>query len=146
MAKLAFRVVLTLLVLALCSLALARCAHALDHGFDPDDPRTKWMELKLQPDTGQSCCGKGDGYFVDRWKMNPDGSATVYIEDSGIVRFPDGTVRPRVIQKEFSVPREKVNPLRDDLDNPFDHSVVWITVNGGEVTRVWCFVRHPQGS
>lgn len=119
-------------------------AYGMDHGFDVNDPRTVWMEKQLTPRHNQSCCGKGDGYFVDRYRMNADSSYTVYIEDSGDVTFPDGTERPRLIAQEFVVPVEAVNSLDDDIDNPFDHSVVWLTVYQGRVSKVWCFIRHPQ--
>lgn len=131
-------------VIAIFALTLT-AAHPMDHGFDPNDPRTQWMETKKQPDIGTSCCGKGDGYFVDRYAMNRDGSYDVWIEDSGMVLFPDGTVRPRIQDKHFHVPREKVNPLEDDLDNPFDHSVIWLRVTETGSYTVYCFIRHPQG-
>jgi hypothetical protein len=116
-------------------------AWGMDHGFDASTTRAPvWMEKQLTPKHNQSCCGKGDGYFVDRYRMNADGSFTVYIADSGDVTFPDGTERPRLVDQDIVVPVEAVNPLDDDVDNPFDHSVVWLAVYQGRVSKVWCFI------
>lgn len=132
------------LICALILAVVAGPAYGMDHGFNPNDPRTQWMETKKQPDIGTSCCGKADGYFVDRYQKNADGSYEVWIDDSGEVQFPDGTYRPRIVDMQFHVPREKVNPLDDDLDNPFDHSVLWVRVLDTRNYTIYCFVRHPQ--
>ena len=120
-------------------------ALAGNHGYDPSDPRTKWMELKLRPDIGTSCCGKHDAYFFDRYEELPGGELRVWLEAQGETRYPDGGVRPAIEKQDVIVPRSNVNPLDDDIDNPWDRSVIWVTVHEGKVTRVWCAIRHPQG-
>lgn len=141
--------VLAALTAVLLLIASCEQARAFDHGFDKNDPKTKWMEMQCRPDMPDacySCCGKADAYAVKRYQMHPDGSATAWVEKSDNHVFPDGELRPAIDEQEISVPAAKVNPLLEDRDNPFDWSVIWLTVQHGKATMVWCFVRHPQGS
>lgn len=126
-------------------------SHGFDHGFDYSDPRVRWFDSKripntLPPDT-QSCCGKADAYLVDRYEKQPNGDYKIWIDNGSgaAIKFPDGKTRPPVDDGEYLVPASAVNPEGDDEDNPQGHSVLWATAYEGKITRVWCFVRHPNG-
>lgn len=137
-------VVVLLFVTVICIIR----AYSMDHGFDPNSPVTEWFESKkLPPVYATSCCGKGDAYVVDDYWPNPDGSYTAVIADGSAIEYPDGT-RRRVIKNgtHVHVPKDSVNREEDDLDNPINHSVIWLYVNDdGEPGTVWCFIRHPKG-
>jgi hypothetical protein len=144
---------------ALALLALTfRPAPAKDHGF-PDSPQKRWMEsLKMPPYYGVGCCGVGDGYPVDRYTRRPDGSYEAWIADGSAKVFPDGKHRnPWDESVPVIVPAERVNREDDDLDNPGNFGVVFMSVpevldgNGAPVPAktpldIYCFVRHPQGN
>jgi hypothetical protein len=124
-------------------------SHGFDHGFDYSDPRVQWFASKTVPPRYQmSCCGKADAYIVDRYEMQPDGSARVWIDgDNGAeITFPDGKKRPKINVGEYVVEAMSVNRIEDDEDNPQGHSVLWALANAdGTISHVWCFVRHPNG-
>lgn len=135
------------LTLGMWLAGMVRPAHAMDHGFDPNSPTTKWFEALLRPDTGTPCCGKGDAYPVNDYWPNPDGTWTAVIADGSAIKFPDGTYREYLPTGEkVIVPADKVNEARDDLDNPTDLSWIFVRALTGNIENVYCFVRHPQGS
>jgi hypothetical protein len=74
------------------------------------------------------CCGKGDGYFVDRYRSNADGSFTVYIATAAVT-FPDGT-RATTPRRDIVVPVEAVNP------STTTSTIRSITASCGSRTRV----------
>lgn len=128
-------------------------APALPHGFDPASPNVKWFESKqYPPNYTNSCCGKGDAFFVsDYWPGKDDAGndgfwVRLTADDAAPIKYPDGTIREAVAPGEYFIPNEHVNREGDDLDNPFDRSVMWATVNDMKFSRVWCFIRHPQGN
>lgn len=122
-------------------------AHAMDHGFDPNNATVKWFESLQRPDQPGSCCGKGDGYPVGDYVENPDGSVDATISDGSAKLYPDGTTRNYFqTGAVVHVPKEVVNPLHDDLDNPTDTSWIFMTVHAGEVGVVYCLIRHPSGN
>lgn len=120
-----------------------------NHGFDYNDPKVKWFDSKLVPNSkeGLSCCGKGDAYAVDRYEKQPNGDYKIWIENGNgdPITFPDGSRRPKIDEGEYIVPASAINPEDDDLDNPQGHSVLWATAYEGKITKAWCFVRHPNG-
>jgi len=123
-----------------------RSAPAMDHGFNPNNATVKWMESLPRPNTPGSCCGKGDGYPVEDYWPNPDGSWTAKIGDGSAMKYPDGTTREYIANgTEVIVPRELVNPWEDDLGNPTDVSWLFMTVHAAEVGTIYCLIRHPQG-
>jgi hypothetical protein len=142
-------ILIAALVSAVVALTISMCsmARAMDHGFDPNSPTTKWFEALLRPDTGTSCCGKGDAYPVNDYWPNPDGTWTAVIADGSAIKFPDGTYREYLPTGEkVIVPADKVNEMIDDLDNPTDRSWIFVRALTGNVENVYCFVRHPQGN
>jgi len=144
---------LAVVLAALFWMFSASPAPAMNHGFDPDAPATKWFERLQQPDNQPgSCCGKADGYPVDRYWKNvdsngtPTGTWTAVIADGSAKLFPDGTHREYIATgTEVEVPETKINDLMDDLDNPTEHGWIFMVVHAGEVGRIYCFVRHPTG-
>jgi hypothetical protein len=130
---------------------LCPCA-AMDHGWPKDDKKTQWMEAqKIPPEYAVSCCGKGEAYFVDRYEVLPNGDHRVWVDHGESVTFPDGTVRPYLSPEPFIVPADSVNKPEDDLDNPFDHSIVFLQVTDGRPSvaadgslTIYCFIRHPN--
>jgi len=85
--------------IAFCSL---RPAHALNHGFDPASPVTKFFDQLKRPYCAPganvcSCCGKADAYpvMIDQEASldgdKPDGVA--HVIDGAAIVYPDGTVR-----------------------------------------------------
>lgn len=135
-------------------------SHAKNHGFDPMAPTTKWFEsLKIPPEEMVSCCGKADAYSVDRYEKLPNGDYRVWIADGSAIVFPDGTRRTAWnTEIPIIVPKENVNKETDDLDNPTDHSWLFFQpkslypADGSEpppseeVSVVYCFIRHPNGT
>jgi hypothetical protein len=121
----------------------------MDHGFDYSDPRVQWFASRMIPPRYEtSCCGKGDAYAVDRYEMLPNGDIRIWIDDNNgaEIEFPDGTKRPKLNAGEYLVDSMSVNRIEDDEDNPQGHSVLWALANpDGSLSRVWCFVRHPNG-
>jgi hypothetical protein len=125
-------------------------AYGMNHGFDPDAPTTKWFELLQRPDSEpNSCCGKGDAYPVDRYeKINERGDYRVWLSDGDAIVYPDGTQRD-YFDKEvpIEVPFNKVNKEIDDIDNPTEHSWLFMRVSTPrDPGTIYCFVRHPNGS
>jgi len=121
-------------------------APAMDHGFDPNAPTTKWFESLPRPNFPGSCCGKGDAYPVESYWPNPDGTWTAKIGDGSAKKYPDGTRRDPIADgTEIIVPKEVVNRAEDDLDNPTDVSWIFMTVHSGEVGMIYCLIRHPSG-
>lgn len=124
-------------------------AYAMDHGFDKNDPLVKWFELLPRPDYSGPCCGASDGYPVVRyWRDGPRSrhTWTAVIGDGSARHFPDGTTREPIPDgTEVTVPDNKINPERDDLDNPTDLSWIFMSVSEGRPQNIFCFVRHPQG-
>jgi hypothetical protein len=124
-------------------------APAMNHGFDPSAPATKWFESLERPDQSpNSCCGKADAYPVDRYQKNSDHTYTVWIADGRPIKYPDGTTRdPWDITVPISVPDNKVNKEDDDLDNPTDHSWLFFRASTPtDVGTIYCFIRHPNGN
>jgi hypothetical protein len=122
-------------------------APAMNHGFDPSAPATKWFEGLERPDQPpNSCCGKADAYPVDRYQKNSDHTYTVWIADGSPIKYPDGTTRdPWDINVPIIVPDNKVNKEDDDLDNPTDHSWLFFRASTPtDVGTIYCFVRHPN--
>jgi hypothetical protein len=133
------------MVLALC----IGKANAMNHGFNPDLPATKWFEGLKQPDAVNiSCCGKGDAYPVDRYVRNADNSFTVWIEDGSEITYPDGAHRPFFDKSiPIHVPANKINDMQDDLDNPTEHGWIFMRVSSDtDWGTIYCFIRHPQGN
>jgi hypothetical protein len=122
-------------------------ARAMNHGFDPNAPATKWFEKLMMPDFPEvSCCAKADAYPVDRFVKQPDGSYKAWVEDGSAIQFPDGSHRePFDVSEPITIPPNKVNSLDDDLDNPTEHGWVFMRVSGPREYYIYCFVRHPQG-
>jgi hypothetical protein len=122
-------------------------APAMDHGFNPNAPATRWFESLIVPDRPPlSCCGKADAYPVDRYQKNNDHTYTVWIADGSPVKYPDGTTRdPWDVNVPISVPDTKVNKLDDDLDNPTEHGWLFFRPDTNhDVGTIYCFVRHPN--
>lgn len=144
------------------ALGLGGCprGYAMNHGFDPDAPATKWFEtLRIPPQEQVSCCGKADAYPVDRYTKLPNGDYEVWIEDGSAKAYPDGTRRIAWDESvPIKVPAERVNKEDDDLSNPTDHGWLFFIpqreypADGGEakpstkVSTIYCFIRHPQGN
>ena len=130
----------------LLSLCLISPVMAMNHGFNPDLPATKWFESKMRPDYPGSCCGKGDAYAVSAYWDNHDHTWTAVIGDGSAKMFPDGTTRAPIADgTQIIVPETKVNQIEDDLDNPTDSSWIFGNVSGGEMFTIYCLIRHPQG-
>lgn len=128
------------------------CAHAMNHGFDPDDPTIKWFESKIRPDSPpNSCCGKGDAYPVERYECpepKTGKGCTVWLADGSAKLYPDGTRRDYFDKSvPITVPFNKVNPDDDDLDNPTDMSWLFMRVSTPtEAGTIYCFIKHPSGN
>jgi hypothetical protein len=142
-------IALTILILAVLFFLFSAPAPAMDHGFNPNDPATKWFELKMRPDLPESkCCGKADAYPVSHYQKNDNGTYTVWLADGSALKYPDGITRkPFDIETPIIVPSELVNKLEDDLDNPTD--VGWIFMQVNSPTNpglIFCFIRHPEGN
>lgn len=141
----------TAVVLALAALLWSIWpAHAMDHGFDKTSATSKWMEAKIMPDNPPaSCCAKSDAYPVDRYEKLPNGDYRAWVENGDAITFPDGSKRaPWDIKVPLIIPKSKVNPEEDDLDNPTEHGWAFFrpaTGSDHEVGSYYCFVRHPQG-
>jgi len=143
-------------------LLFTRCAPAMDHGFDPNSPKTKWMEKQIRPDSPpNSCCGVADSYLVDRYELikqngfdydaNAEaqkGDYKVWIANGDEIEYPDGSKRQKWdIHIPLIVPANKINPMDDDLDNPFDYSVLFFRPTNDHIPGTfYCFIRHPQGN
>ncbi len=124
-----------------------RPAPALDHGFNPNNATVKWMESLQRPNEPGSCCGKGDGYPVSDYWDNGDGTWTAVIGDGSAMVYPDGTSRHYVTTGEhIIVPRDLVNHIEDDLDNPTDTSWIFMTVYDSGIGTLYCLIRHPSGN
>jgi hypothetical protein len=129
-------------------------APAMDHGFDPNSKTVQWFERLMRPDMpDSSCCGKGDGYPVERYWQNkdangtPTGTWTAVIGDGSAKLYPDGTTREYIATgTEVIVPDLYVNNYEDDLDNPTDVSWIFMAVHAGEISAVYCLVRHPSAN
>lgn len=124
-------------------------APAMNHGFNPDAPLTKWFESKIRPDSPpNSCCGKGDAYPVERYQNNGDHTYTIWLADGSAILYPDGTRRDYFDKATpIIVPDNKVNPPDDDLDNPTDVSWVFMRVSTStDVGTVYCLILHPEGN
>lgn len=142
---------LTLLMWAVIMAAIAfsaySCdrAHAMDHGFDYSDPVVRWFNALPRPNMrSTSCCGKGDAYGADEYEKVGD-HYRVTITDGEYKQFPDGTVRaPLKNGTVVDVPLVFVNPPSDG--NPTGHGVIFLSVSGGDVLAVWCFVLPSMGS
>jgi hypothetical protein len=133
------------------SVSMVTChqARAMDHGFNPNNPTVRWFQSKMRPDQPSlSCCGKGEAYPVARYQENPDHTYTAWLADGSALKYPDGTTRDYFdMATPITVPKDKVNDLRDDLDNPTDVSWVFMTVSTStEVRSMFCFIRHPEGN
>lgn len=142
-----------LLALALAALLFGflagKAAHALDHGFNPNDKTVRWFESLMMPDGPASCCGKADAYPLSDYWANSDGTDTwtVVVAEGSHRVYPDGTVRPYIAAgTQIIVPGRKMNRWEDDLDNPTDTSWVFMSVYGGVPGTVYCVIRHPQGN
>lgn len=124
-------------------------APAMNHGFNPDAPLTKWMESKIRPDSPPNpCCGKADAYPVARYQRNSDHTWTVWLADGSALKYPDGTTRDYFdMSTPIIVPDNKVNAPDDDLDNPTDVGWVFMRVaSPTEVGAVYCLIVHPEGN
>lgn len=136
------------MILLLWFVSAMRPAAGMDHGFDKSAPLTKYLESLMRPDMPGSCCGKGDAYQVERYRENADGTFSVWLSEEGkkAIVFPDGKYRSPVIgDPEIRVPAHRVNKLDDDQDNPSDTSWIFMSVSGGSMANVFCFIRHPMG-
>jgi hypothetical protein len=122
---------------------------ALDHGFDHSDPVVRWFDHLRRPDVDDhflgvvSCCGLGDAYpaelIVDGGRY---GEWTAKITDGREIEFPDGTWRPPLPDGTVvHFPATKVT--RADQGNPTKHAWLFLSVWGGEVHEIWCFVPLP---
>lgn len=122
-------------------------AHAMDHGFDPNNATVQWFEKLQRPDQPGSCCGKADAYPVGSYVENADGSVDATVSDGSAKAYPDGTYRPYFPTGEVvHVEKVLVNKHDDDIDNPTDTSWVFMTVNNGVTGHVYCLIRHPSGN
>lgn len=146
-------------IVALTLAVYSTPALAMNHGFDPDAPATKWFEkLKIPPKEEVGCCGLADAYPVDRYERLPNGDYRAWIADGSARLYPDGTRRaPWDESVPLIIPSERINKEIDDLDNPTDHSWLFfvpvekLDADGHQLpadkpSTFYCFIRHPQGS
>lgn len=126
-------------------------APAMDHGFDPFAPTTKWMESLEQPaNRPGSCCGKADSYQADIYRRHKNGSYTVTITDGSPIKFPDGQYRtPLQNGTVLEVPADHVNSPSEQAGNPTGHAWIFMSVYGTEEQSspgsIYCFVPLPEG-
>jgi hypothetical protein len=137
-------------------LLFSKPAHAINHGYDPNDKAVQWFEsLYMQERLPMkvSCCGRSDSYPVDRYEILPNGDYKVWVEDGSVKLYPDGKHRA-YWNKDIPiiVPKKKVNPMEDDLNNPTDHGWIFFNPHGNpgdhplDEGDIYCFVPHPQGN
>ena len=120
-----WKIIVGVVVLAVCVVALASWAFAHDHDHPELD---QWYATRKQPDTGISCCGPSDAYFCDEaakgsqvlCKINDDRDNA----ELKRIPVPNGTI--------IEIPQHKIN--KDP--NPTGRAVVWLSSGG----FVWCFV------
>lgn len=131
-------------------LLLLTFAHAMDHGFDPNDPVVQWFESLKQPDSPRaSCCGKADAYPV-RIEQEPVGDApdqmgTAVVTDGSPIKFPDGKVRTAIPNgTTFNFPLSKLNQLKDG--NPTKTAWSFMSYYSDTVQTIWCVIPLPPGS
>lgn len=137
-------------------LVLASSVLAMNHGFDPDAPATKWFEtLMIPPGYAVSCCGKADAYPVDVYERLPNGDMLVTVADGSAKQFPDGSRRqPWDESVKITVPKELVNRIEDQANNPTDHGWLFFVPRQSaehdapaatEVSVIYCFIPQPKG-
>jgi len=140
------RVVVVALIFCTMTTNLLR---AFDHGFDHSDPVVQWFDHLRRPDVDESylgvvsCCGLGEAYPAE---LITDGGRhgewVARITDGSEIEFPDGTWRPRLPDGTVvHFPGTKVT--RPDQGNPTKHAWLFLSVWGGEVHEIWCFVPLP---
>lgn len=140
--------------------ALIRPAGAMDHGFDPLAPTTKWIEtLQQPPNRPSSCCGIAEAYQADTYRRNPDGSYDIVITEGTAIEYPDGSHRtPLKNGTKLHIDADRVNNEIEQSGNPTGHAWVFLSVygivdNSGAETEttttpgtIYCFVPLPDGS
>jgi len=137
--------------IAFCSL---RPAHALNHGFDPASPVTKFFDQLKRPYCAPganvcSCCGKADAYpvMIDQEASldgdKPDGVA--HVIDGAAIVYPDGTQRSFIPDGTvFHFTGRDVTKLKQG--NPTKTARAFLgTGLGGQISIVWCVVPLPPG-
>jgi hypothetical protein len=143
------RVVVVALIFCMATVVSSR---AFDHGFDHSDSVVQWFDQLMRPDVDEgfqgvvSCCGLGDAYpaelIVDG---GPYGEWIARITDGGAIEFPDGKWRsPLPDGTVVHFPATKV--IRPDQGNPTKHAWLFLSVWGGEVHEIWCFVPLPPNT
>jgi hypothetical protein len=130
-------------------LVIAATHKAKAHDWDHMGKHTEWFESRIRPDQPpNSCCGEADAYPVDRYIKNDDHTYTVWVADGSALVTKEGRVREYWdMATPITVPDNKVNHEDDDLDNPTDHSWIFMRVSTPtDVGTIYCFIRHPNGS
>jgi len=120
-----------LLALFLCDSVLAR---NYDHGEDAMDPDiVKWYQSARQPNVAteypQSCCGLGDAYWADEYRIDAQGRTIAILTDprqiNGRVNYPVG--------EEVVIPNDRYDNLFQG--NPTGHGIVFMSA--GKI--VYCY-------
>ena len=140
--------IVALLIMFAMVMLLPR-AHALPHGWDPNNPVAQWFESLKQPNKPKaSCCGKSDAYTIvieqepigDKdGEMGTahitDGSAITFPDESKRIPIPDGTV--------FKFPLSKMNPLQNG--NPTKTAWVFLSWNARlqKIETIYCVIPLP---
>lgn len=94
----------------------------------PPGPRLvqcqQWIESVKRPDIREArCCGDGDAYIVDNFRLDKDGE--LFVQITGTYYNPDGSVF-LADGEEMLVPKNKINTSQDDAGNTSGHGVLFL--------------------
>jgi hypothetical protein len=107
----------------------------------------EWVSTVKRPDTRTSCCGEGDAFVADNFRLE-DGVLiaiitndypTVTNEQGNLIYAPTDFRYNLKAGTEIKVPQEKVNHALEDVGNVSGHGVIFLGGQG----EVYCFIFPP---
>jgi hypothetical protein len=109
----------------------------------------EWVSTVKRPDTRTSCCGEGDAFVADNFKVvggelfaeiteNYPPMTTSDEEGNVVPNYQD--FRSKITKGMWiKVPQEKVNHALEDAGNVSGHGVIFLGGQG----EVYCFIFPP---